>query len=372
MKNITDITEPVAHTKIIPNECYALEGQTVCIIRMFDVALALSLKNRVLYITDDEKQYNRFKKFVVNNKAFGDDDNVLLVKNSNENYLNQKLYDNMEKFLQMNGKKKFDCIIGNPPYAGKGHPLYLRILEQVKTMSNDVVWLCPSQWVKNYKDSDYVTDIKNRVCADLVSHQFVGNPFEKAGMLNEVGIFHFSKADKYENYESIRLERFSNPSIAKSIWDKFESYSKKENIDNHNKIDLNKKYYVRAQWIRGNVHGSTPCWDWTTLFGEDQRKDFSFKPKNDKSSPTSFWNFDTDEECKNFIASTETDILMFAHFISKINNANNNQVLKLIPWFGDYTHEWTEDMIQKELGLTDEEVTYIHEEMKDFGWKTRK
>ena len=28
-------------------------------------------------------------------------------------------------------------------------------------------------------------------------------------------------------------------------------------------------------------------------------------------------------------------------------------------------------MIQKELGLTDEEVEYIHEEMKDFGWKAQ-
>ena len=104
------------------------------------------------------------------------------------------------------------------------------------------------------------------------------------------------------------------------------------------------------------------------MFGTDQRTDFSFKPDD----LTNYWNFSTTEECKNFIASTETDILMFAHFISKISYSNNNQVLAIIPWFGDYTHEWTEDMIQKELGLTDEEVNYIHEEMKEFGWKTRK
>lgn len=29
----------------------------------------------------------------------------------------------------------------------------------------------------------------------------------------------------------------------------------------------------------------------------------------------------------------------------------------------------TEEEIAKELGLTDEEVDYIHEEMKPFGWK---
>ena len=109
MTNTT--TEPVASARIIPNEYYALEGQTVCVMRMFAVALALSLKNRVLYITDDEEQYNRFKKLVVNNKEFGKDDNALLVKNGYKNYLNQKLYDNMDKFLNMNEKKKISDFV---------------------------------------------------------------------------------------------------------------------------------------------------------------------------------------------------------------------------------------------------------------------
>ena len=62
---------------------------------------------------------------------------------------------------------------------------------------------------------------------------------------------------------------------------------------------------------------------------------------------------------------------MFAHYICKTNQANNNQNIALIPWFGDYTKQWTEDMIAKELGLTQEEVDYIHEEMKPFGWKAQ-
>jgi hypothetical protein len=264
---------------------------------------------------------------------------------------------------------KFDLIIGNPPYEGKGNPLYLQILEKVNVNNNRVIWLCPSQWVKNYKDSNFLDNLKKNTCNNLVFHTFIGNPFDGALTANEVGIFVFGEGKK-ENYETIRMERFLNAKLAKSIWNKFNVWNEKfGNIDDHNKIDLKKKYFVRAQWIRGNQDLKTnkPKWDWTTLFGTDQKNNFSFKP-NDL---TNYWNFSTIEECKNFIASTETDILMFAHFISKINCNNNNQVLAMIPWLGDYTHEWTEAEIAKMLKLTKEEVDYIHQEMKNFGWKAK-
>ena len=315
-----------------------------------------------IYIAENEEQQVQVEKNI-NRRGEMYDTVMTFETGKGKNVVN-----NLEVWME---NKKFDCIIGNPPYAGKGHPLYLRILETIKPMTNEVIWLCPSQWVKNYKDSDYVAEIKKTTCKDLIEHENVGNPFSDAGLANEVAVFHFGNAEKYENYEDIRLERFVKPKLAKSIWNKFDKWNAKNgNIDNYNKVDSKKKYYVRAQWIRGNQDLKTnrPKWDWTTLFGTDQRTDFSFKP-NDL---TNYWNFSTTEECKNFIASTETDILMFAHFISKISYSNNNQVLAIIPWFGDYTHEWTEDMIQKELGLTDEEVNYIHEEMKEFGWKTRK
>ena len=290
----------------------------------------------------------------------------------NEPY--HKYFDKIVKFDSIEYNKffndmKFDIVIGNPPYEGQGNPLYLQILEKVNVNNSRVIWLCPTQWIKNYKDSNYLTNVKENTCNNLVFHSFIGNPFENATLANEVGIFVFGEGNK-EDYETIRMERFLNAKLAKSIWDKFNDWNENfGSIDKHNKIDLNKKYYVRAQWIRGNVRGSKPCWDWTTLFGTDQRTNFNFKPVETKSSPVSFWNFSSINECQNFIFSTETDILMFAHFISKINNANNNQVLDMIPWLGDYTHTWSEKEIQDKIGLTDEEVSYIHEEMKNYGWK---
>lgn len=273
--------------------------------------------------------------------------------------------DVINKIEELKNMPKFDVCIGNPPFAGKGNPLYIRILEICNQISKNIVWICPTQWVKNYKDSVYLNDVKTNTCKNLITHYHVSNPFNDAIVANEIGIYVFGNATQYEDYNEIRWERFGNIDLAKSICKKFENYE--DNISNHNAIDLKLSFYAKASHIRGNQDLITnkPKWDWTTLFGKEQHSDFS----NKIIHRWNFWNFNTEAECKNFISSTETDICMFALFISKNNNANSEGAMELIPWFSDYTHEWTEEMIAQELGLTDEEVKYIHEEMKDFGWK---
>lgn len=331
-------------------------GKRILVIRMLDLAKQYAVKNTVTYFTDNKEKYDEFLKVINNGEKFGGDDEVEFIEDWT------KLGDIIENM------PKFDIIIGNPPYAGKGTPLYLSILEQVKPLSKKVVWLCPSQWVKNYKDSPFIAKIKNETCADLIEHMNVGNPFEEAGLANEVAIFHFGKADKYEKYEDIRLERFAKPALAKHILSKLMKYNDNLNLHDFKKNDKTQTgFWVNCSWLRGNVHEAKPCWDWTTLFSEENKTSFSFV----KGQLWHHWKFETKNECKNFVNSIDCDILMFAIFCGKVNTSITGNMLELVPWFGDYTHEWTEEMIQKELKLTDEEVEYIHEEMKNFGWKAQ-
>lgn len=331
-------------------------GKKILVIRMLDIAEKYALNNSVIYITDNKEKYDEFLKSI-NEDKYGGDDEAFLFDD----------WKNLSEWMKVNNMPKFDIIIGNPPYEGKGHPLYLQILEICCKIANKIIWLCPSQWVKNYKDSAYLKKIKDH--CPLISHNHISNPFDDACLANEVGIYEFGANNKYENYDEIKLERFSNPKLAKSIISKFENYT--DNLWKHDKFNTKEKVYdkfcVNATWLRGHFLAGKLAWDWPTLFSEENRIRYDFK----KMSCTHHWYFNTKNECKNFVSANETDICMFANYVAKINNSTTSLQLTLIPYLKDYTHAWTEQEIANELGLTQKEVDYIHEEMKPFGWKAQ-
>lgn len=334
-------------------QSYKFKNVAKFIFENFDAELIGNIKKnnlKVAFLGNCKDIYKFFVKMNINCKYF---------KLTKKNWKSV-----ITKLKDKNNMPKFDVIVGNPPYEGQGNPLYLQILEVCHKIANKIIWLCPSQWVKVYKEKEYIKNVKKN--CPLISHKHISNPFENAGLANEIGIYVFGKSDKYENYDEIKMERFSNPVLAKSIISKFENYT--DNLFNHCKQDNNLDFYVNAAQIRGNQDLKTnkPKWDWTTLFGTNQRIDY----KKEKGSYI-FWNFSTENECKNFIASTETDIFMFSIYVVKNHQKNPYCNYELMPWFGDYTKKWTENEIAKKLKLTKEEVEYIHQEMKNFGWKAK-
>ena len=84
------------------------------------------------------------------------------------------------------------------------------------------------------------------------------------------------------------------------------------------------------------------------------------------------FGFDTKEECTNFVNYCDSDIVMFAIWLSKVSFNTDKVIFKNVPCMPTYTKAWTDEEIAAELGLTNEEVAYIHEEMKDFGYKAMK
>ena len=344
-KNTKEIYEFYKLNLIDPKK---LKGKNVLIIELGNVKYIDEIKNYAKNVCVIDSGYN---------SIFGD-----IFEDINT------LKSQIESFLEKNNMPKFDVVIGNPPYEGKGNPLYLRILETVNKDNSTVIWICPTQWIKNYKDSSYLKNVKNNTCKNLISHVYVGNPFEGADVANDIGIFKFGVSEKYENYEQIKFEKFSNVKLAKSIIEKFENFgtylSDYCDVDNST---MKSGFYVNAPKIRGHFKNGVYAWDWTTLFGEPQKNNFKFY----QSKEWNHWKFKTKNECLNFIDFTEQDIIMFGLYIVKQNNNSYPGYFKLMPWFGDYTKKWTENEIAKKLKLTKEEVDYIHKEMKNFGWKAK-
>ena len=379
MTNTT--TEPVASARIIPNEYYALEGQTVCVMRMFAVALALSLKNRVLYITDDEEQYNRFKKLIVNNKEFGNDDNALLVKNGNKNYLNQKLYDNMDKFLNMNEKKKFDCIIMNPPYDKN---LHLKILEKVIPVADKVVNVSPIRWLQDplakYKRNSDYKRYEDTISKMIESLEVVER--EKAAEIfnirqeSDLGILMIGRG----GFDYVAFS--SNPIIEKMLSksDCFLSNVMESNNSEGWRVKLvdlkplnagsNGKKGTAGWYNRYILLHQNKSWvykdgyqagkHWSAYNGTSGCKVFT----EDDKMPASI-KFDTKVEAENFENSTKTMFYKYLVFSMKMNS---HTPFTGLPFMKGYTQPWTDKRFCEYFGITG----YIDDEHAepDSEWET--
>lgn len=336
-----------------------VSGKKILVVNDFQLALKLSQNNSVTYLTDDKEDYYDFLEMVspVNNVNFGMDDSVHLV-------------DYKGDYTKDITGMKFDLIVGNPPYEGAGKPLYLQILAALIPFAKEVVWICPTQWTKAWKDIPYTAELKKTTLNCLIDHTNMQSPFEDASVWQDVAVYHFGVADKYESYEDLRYEKFSNVELAKSIISKLEQY---DHVSEHVHIG-NGDYCVACSYMRGNVDKESESfkWDWLTLMGEDWLEDYTLRTTTDSGKSLVYFLFNSEEEARNFRTSTETDIAMFALYVHKSNCMIKKRYFSLMPWLGDYTRSWNDDQIAAELGLTREEVDYIHEEMKNFGWKCEK
>lgn len=307
-------------------------------------------KLSVAVLGNCEEIHEFFKKCGINSEYYPLTTNNL---NSVINFLKDK-----------NNMPKFDVIIGNPPYTRGGkdsRPLYIEILSKIIENAKKTIWICPTQWVFGYNiKGNVINDFKNKYF--LSDYKHIINPFENTNMANLIGIYTFDNNPNKIDYEEIFYNQFSNPEMTKNILQKYKNYPK--HLSDFNNKEHNYKFYVNTALIRGNIDQATgkKKWDWTTLFGEDQRNVFDKKLKDRNI----FWNMKTLNECKNFVTENEYDVMEFAQFMGK---SNTNIFLELTPWFDDYTVLRTENEIAKKLKLTKEEVEYIHQEMKNFGWK---
>jgi hypothetical protein len=110
-------------------------------------------------------------------------------------------------------------------------------------------------------------------------------------------------------------------------------------------------------WVYFN--GYTPdgktYWTDNNLNGGHGLKEF----EKDAVLPMSI-HFKTREEAVNFENSTKTN---FHRYIVLKMKTDQHFPFKFIPYLGNYKHPWTDDMLYKYFGLTDDEIKIIEDEM---------
>lgn len=273
-------------------------------------------------------------------------------------------YDDKIKFNKM---PHFDVTIMNPPYDGKGEPLYLQILDKAFENSTKTICICPSQWTYCVPTNKFYEKYKLKFKNSLTDYINAGNEFE-AGLGNNAAIYILDKnANNCVDIEELKWTRFKNQKLTKSIYEKFIKYCNIHKSIVSSCKNEKGKYYVTLPKIRGHYYKGTYLWDWPTLLSEDAMKNFD-RPKD---LSYKFWSFNTVKECENFVSYLNNDIILFLMYITKTDRNIHFIHIENIPMLNTFTHSWTTNELAKEFGFTKEELEYIIEEMKPFGWKTK-
>ena len=64
------------------------------------------------------------------------------------------------------------------------------------------------------------------------------------------------------------------------------------------------------------------------------------------------------EECKNVVSYITTKFLRFLVMLKKVTQDTTRNVYSLVP-IQDFSQPWTDEMLYKKYGLTEEEIAFI-------------
>ncbi len=326
---------------------FGLHNKTILVIRDFISAKYYARKNRVIYLTDNTKLYEKFKN-AVNNDLCGHDDNCILINN-----WKNKLQFNISKMLEKFNMPKFDVAIMNPPYDKN---LHLKILEKIIPIADKVVNISPVGWLQcRYNTNTFVnirTHIKNIEILPMVD---AVRCFD-AGFNCDLGIYELDN----NVYDFSLLDKKVLNILAKT--------DAQDSLANHveqNKRDGWRMQISEIQPITAQG-GAKYSYGWYCKFciynhlrstiyfdGMKNGKDwteFNSGIKQPKGSGMQWsFHFNTEVEAVNFENSLATT---FYHFIVLHTKWNQHTPFKYLPYMQDYTQPWTDKRFCEYFGIT--------------------
>lgn len=255
-------------------------------------------------------------------------------------------------------------IIMNPPYDGS---LHLKILSNmIETFPEaEIVNLSPIRWLQDplaeyKKNTDWkkYQNIREKITNLEVVTAEEANRLFNICLYADLGVYHIT------NIGGRDLTNFWKENRTKAevlMIEKLLEMS--DNLESHTESQCKDGIRVPLTNIGGN-RGYKPTYkelDWV-IDGKKNGKDWT-KCKNmggyEKPEgcplPLSV-KFSTTEEAANFYNVFYTK---FGAWLCNISHSQQNIQFRLLPWLGDYSHPWTDEMLYEYFGLTDEEIRMI-------------
>jgi len=300
-------------------------------------------------------------------------------KNSPTNFINKNIED-------INIMNEFDNIIANPPYEapGKGgkelhQQFFNKAVEMIKE-GGKVTFIQPATPYLNQKKprrhEKIMTEnvLKYETNVEIISDDV----FEGIRLSNDLSITKLHKVEnkngliksiKYKDgtkHKNISLEDINmlgiSPEEYRPIKNKYEEYVTKNGSLEHETYNKDKVFVPNIcglPKIRGDMNQKT----FYTFMPQDniskyqstsikEERDFGIKVKNNK-------------QIKNVYTYLKTFVARFGLALIKITISNHRNEFPLVPLV-DFDIEWTDEMLVKELKLTEEEFKFMVDKLGDY------
>ena len=270
---------------------------------------------------------------------------------------------------------KFDLIVMNPPYDGEGDPLYMRITKALyDNCLNDLgkmISINPTGVVDTlYSDAKMKIYSDSLLLEDFDFDDRLRNAFS-ADIKSGIGIFTYSKYGKHRlDSDWVRSIRFGEKTwqMRKQIIKKVGHFiGNGKGLTDITNFGMSNKNIVIINQHTGSKDLVTGKYkyDWPVLHSNQYLIVQTKLPEK----PHFAIGFPVKEDAISFLKWINTDFVMFFVMTYKKHIRNTKTILALIPQSPILDGNYSDEVLMKHFNLTQEEMDWIHFEMKDFGWK---
>ena len=319
----------------------AISGKKILVLRDLEVALMLSIRNAVVYITDDEEYAEAFRK---NTEAgMGDDDKVFFINNYKTEL--KELLNDMH----------FDVAVQNPPYDRN---LHLKILAEVLKHADKVINISPVRWLQDpfalYSTcSDYCKfedSVSKKIeSLDVISAKDASKLFDAAFSMN-LGIYVCGKG----GYEYQHNDPLITKIVEKTMANNWMPFGPK----NYYNGNIEKKNFaLNVAGFGDPIMCKTYASQLTAhLVSENNAM------HGGGSKRGGHFEFDTEEERKNFYDCYTHPFMLWHAKLWKVDQSTYDDK---VPYFSDYTHPWDYTDFFRWFDLTEEEQKRVMQEIAE-------
>lgn len=300
----------------------------------------------------------------------------------NENYLNickQRIKEllpsvsdiEINKHIQLkNGlsiNKDFDIVIMNPPYSRDTHKNFLLWAYQ---HSSEIISIQPNQFMyihdKIRSIDVQIQTLLNRKCKEIDIY----NPnkiWTDKEFMSPVGIFYLNnnhqdyiKINDYmtNDFYTVKTvdEIIKNKTKIEPFYQKLLQFLKNKKIlKNYITNKPEKEWYVPLAGVMGHISQTDDDLfsqnDFTILITRNAKP---YQSPND-IKPYKYFNFDTEQECWNFINYLKTDFVRTCVYIGKYNLHIDNHAILYIPYL-DFTKNYTDNELFDMIGIENPKI----------------